>query len=116
MKQRILTAIVLSVLLLATTACSAGFLLETSDLKGETFTYITSGNGLDYITLAFNDSGNGGTYEVGSYTLGYETAEKEASDNYSNKSYFMTQGKKGDFTYDAENSSITITYTQNYCP
>ena len=114
MKQKTLTAILLSVLLLSITACSAGFLLGTSDLKGETFTYIMDGNGLDYISLAFNDAGDGGTYESGIYTLGYETAEKAATGNYSDQSWFMTEGQKGNFTYDADNNSITITFTQNY--
>ena len=112
MKKSSVLILALAVLFFA--GCGAGFLLDTGDLKGKTFTYIIDGNGMDSETFTFDNTGKAGSWEQVEYTFGFATEAAETSGKYTDKSWYQTYGERGTFTYDEATHVITITVTETF--
>lgn len=95
-------------------SCSTDFLIGPKNLKNGVFNYIVGGNGLDYVKISFDSTGENGVYEKGSYTFDFATADAEASGKYTDKTWFMYSGERGDFTYNAGTYHLDISLTHQY--
>ena len=112
MKLKSILILALAVLFFA--GCGAGFLLDTGDVKGKSFTYTMSGNGYDYATFTFDSTGTAGTFEMGMYTYGFATQVAQDSGKYTDKTWYMNDGQRGSFTFNEATYIATVTATEMY--
>ncbi len=121
MKRNFLkTIIMIGSILPLFTACN-GFFESSSTLRGETiseYLYYFAGsyvfNSHNYITLTFDENGTGGDVEIGILSSDYPTAAAEAGGTYADKTYFLSSGFKGSFTYDEETHEMVMNFTEAY--
>lgn len=112
--KRFLCILVVAALIFGIIGCGKTYFFDVAKIK-DVITYIIGANDLDNITFTPSASdGSSGTYQVELYSFDFATSGAEATNDYANKSWFQTSGRRGTYVYNEATMVLALTTTEVY--